>query len=115
MKFWENFYNTCRANNISPNKLGEKLNITSGTITGWKKGASPNADRLNAIADYFGVSCDYLLGRSGPDPQLPEDEKKLLKNYRSADERGKKAIQRIAEEEAGTAEQQEIEKHRLTS
>lgn len=104
MNFWENFYKTCKLNNISPNKLGEKLNITSGTITGWKKGASPNADRLNAIADYFGVTTDYLLGRSGSDPELPEDERELLQNYRKADERGKRAIRRIAEDEAAGAD-----------
>ena len=94
-------------NNISPNKLGEKLNITSGTITGWKKGASPNADRLNAIADYFGVTTDYLLGRSGADPELPADEIELLKLYRKADERGKAAIRRTAEGEARDQEQVE--------
>ena len=59
-----------------------------------------NSERLIAIADYFGVSTDYLLGRSGADPELPADEKELLQNYRRADERGKRAIRRIAEDEA---------------
>lgn len=100
MEFWDNLYKECKIRGISPNKLGEILNITSGTITGWKKGSYPNADRLKAIADYFGVSMDYLMGRIESDPELPEDERKLLENYRRSDERGKDLIRKTAENEA---------------
>lgn len=76
------------------------LNISSASITGWKQGSPPNSERLVAIADYFDVSTDFLLGRSASDRELSEDEKLLLQNYRRSDERGKRQIQRLAEDEA---------------
>ena len=104
MKFWENFEITCTRNKIKPNQLAKVLNISSGTITAWKKGTPPNSERLEAIADYFGVSTDYLLGRSSADPALLEDEQRLLNNYRKASAERKQIIQDIAEG-AGEPEQ----------
>ena len=100
MDFWVNFENLCKEKNIKPSQLATYINVTPSAITGWKKGSPPNGERLLAIADYFGVSTDYLLGRSGSDPELTEDEKLLLQNYRRSDDRGKRQIQRLAEDEA---------------
>lgn len=105
---WERFYNECKKRGITPNSLAKELNISQPTMSGWKKGSPPNSERLEAIADYFGVSTDYLLGRSGTDPELPEDERELLQNYRKADERGKRAIRRTAEDEAAGADPEQI-------
>ncbi len=102
--FWDNLYNLCKNKQISPNSLAKELNFSNAIMTGWKKGSLPNSERLIAIADYFGVSTDYLLGRSVADPKLPEDERELLQNYRKADERGKRAISRTAEDEAAGAD-----------
>lgn len=44
-------------------KLESELGFGNGTIVKWDK-SSPSADKLNKVADYFGVSVDYLLGRS---------------------------------------------------
>ena len=107
MEFWDILYAECRKHNLSPNKLAEKLELSNATMTKWKKGSQPSADKIIAIADIFGVSTVYLLGRSGADPELPADEMELLQNYRKADERGKKRIRRAAEDEAG--EQQDRE------
>lgn len=100
MNFWMYFEYLCKIHNIKPNQVGKILNISSASITGWKQGSPPNSERLVAIADYFDVSTDFLLGRSSSDPELSEDEKLLLQNYRRSDERGKRRIQGIAEEEA---------------
>lgn len=93
---WERFYNECKKRGITPNSLAKELNISQPTMSGWKKGSPPNSERLEAIADYFGVTTDYLLGRSGADPELPEDERELLKCYRRASTEGKKIIQATA-------------------
>ena len=92
MDFWNNFVNLCEKSNIKPSQLADKINVTPGTMTGWKKGSPPNSERLIAIADYFGVSTDYLLGRSGADPELPDDEKELIQNYRKLSDEGKRII-----------------------
>ena len=42
-------------------------------MTDWKKGRSaPKVDKLQKIADYFGVSVDYLLGNE-PKEKTPAE------------------------------------------
>lgn len=42
--------------------LERKLNFGNATIRKWDE-ATPSGDRLAKVADYFGVTVDYLLGR----------------------------------------------------
>lgn len=62
--FWINFVNLCNEHNIKPNPLAKELGISSGTLTGWKKGSSPRDTAVQKIANYFNVSPEYLLGKS---------------------------------------------------
>lgn len=62
--FWIRFYNLCVENNTKPNPLGNKLGISSGSITRWKNGGIPNSKTLELIGNYFNCSIDYLLGKS---------------------------------------------------
>lgn len=48
---------------ISINRLEEQLGFSRNTIYNMKT-KKPNAERVAAIADYFNVSTDYLLGRT---------------------------------------------------
>ena len=50
---------------MSQRELAEKLNVSQQTIGAWEtEGIVPGADTLGNIANYFGVTTDYLLGRS---------------------------------------------------
>lgn len=40
------------------------------------KNSTPNAERIKEIADYFGVSTDYLLGRT-ENPKIADDNEKF--------------------------------------
>lgn len=64
MSFWERYENLCEERNLSPQSkiLIDKIGVTSGTITGWKKGSVPKFDIINRIANYFDVDVRYLLG-----------------------------------------------------
>lgn len=54
-------------------KLAEQLGVVQQTVAKWEKGtASPDPDTLVLIADIFGVSADYLLGRSDSKGPLQE-------------------------------------------
>lgn len=59
----------CKTRNITLTGLEEILGFSQGLIGRWKD-KSPSIDRICDIADFFGVSIDYLLGRSLiiPDP-----------------------------------------------
>lgn len=49
---------------ITAKKVAEALNILPDTYRNYETGRrEPNLETLSNIADYFGVSTDYLLGR----------------------------------------------------
>ena len=50
---------------VTPAKLLTDLGLPKSSITEWKKGKSkPGTTAITKIADYFGVTTDYLLGLS---------------------------------------------------
>ena len=60
--FWENFVRLCAEHNTKPNPVAKKLGYSSGSVTDWKNGKKPRPTTIQKIADYFGVSPDYLKG-----------------------------------------------------
>lgn len=48
---------------LSLNQVEEKLGFSKNTLYSLKR-QKVSSDRLQQIADYFGVSTDYLLGRT---------------------------------------------------
>lgn len=52
----------CKERKLAISKLEKDLKFSNGYIGQLRKGTFP-ADRLVAIADYLGVSTDYLLGK----------------------------------------------------
>lgn len=50
---------------LSQMELGNLLHVSQQTVTKWETGkAEPSSSALANLADYFGVSADYLLGKS---------------------------------------------------
>ena len=50
--------------NYSQVDVAEKLSVTKQTISNWENNnIQPSVDMLVKIADLFGVTTDYLLGR----------------------------------------------------
>ena len=66
MSFWERYIYLCKTRELSPQSkiLMDALGVTSGTITGWKKGSVPNIETQEKIARYFDVDLRWLLGFS---------------------------------------------------
>ena len=55
-------HNLCVQNGTNIKALEEALGLSKSSIVKWDK-VSPKAENLQKVADYFGVSVDYLLGR----------------------------------------------------
>ena len=62
MTIVERIKTLCAESHITIASLERRLNLGNGTIGRWKT-ASPTVERLGRVADYFGVSLDYLTGR----------------------------------------------------
>lgn len=58
----ENVKDLCKSRGITIWKLEYILSIGNGCIVRWAK-TMPSAKNLKKVADYFGVTTDYLLGR----------------------------------------------------
>ena len=62
MTFYERFKTLRQAKGISPARAGEECGLNKGTVSAWKqRGTQPSGRTLQKIAEYFGVTTDYLL------------------------------------------------------
>lgn len=56
------FEKLCETNKVTPYRVCKETGITTATISNWKAGRYiPKQDKMQKIADYFGVTLDYLL------------------------------------------------------
>lgn len=62
--FWQRFTELCTAQNKFPNNVASELGFSSAASTHWKQGSIPRATALKKIADYFGVTVEYLKGET---------------------------------------------------
>ena len=63
----------CDKEQISVNKLLQECNLNKSVIDNMKKGSVPATDKINIIANYFGVQTDFLLGNTD-DPTPPNSK-----------------------------------------
>lgn len=50
---------------LNQSTLATAIGVSQSMIVRWEKDeCEPTASNLNAIANYFGVTADYLLGRT---------------------------------------------------
>ena len=65
MNIGNNILNLRREKNITQEELAAELGVTAAAISKWENNYTlPDILMLCALADYFGVSTDELLGRS---------------------------------------------------
>ncbi len=81
--FWNIFLKLCSDNDKKPTAVATELKISRGSVTSWKNGAKPLDVTLKKIADYFGVSVEYLKGEEesrGEEPKqhlVPLDQQNV--------------------------------------
>lgn len=63
LAFYTIFEQLCNEESISPAQVRTDLGINQSTMASWKsRNLTPKAETIQKLADYFGVSVDYLLG-----------------------------------------------------
>ncbi|WP_369674784.1 helix-turn-helix domain-containing protein [Enterococcus faecium] len=73
MNILERIKELAKSKDISIYQLEEEIKIGRNTIYQWNK-RTPSAEKLEAVANYFNVSIDYLLGRTD-NPSLDQNKK----------------------------------------
>ena len=61
MDFVERVMELIEKEGITKNKLLTSLQLGKNSFVDWSKGSKPNGETVAKIANYFGVSTDYLL------------------------------------------------------
>ena len=60
---YKRFEMLCEEKGITPYRVAKETGITTATLSNWKAGRyTPKADKLYRIAQYLGVSYQYLVG-----------------------------------------------------
>ena len=75
----------CKERKIPISRLEKECGFSNGYINSLKNGVFPT-DRLLKIADYFGVSIDYMLGNNSSENiacSIKEDFKDLIIAYKN--------------------------------
>jgi len=57
---YENIIALCRERGISVAALEKSCGLGNATIRGWANG-NPRSDKVKAVADFFGVTVDWLM------------------------------------------------------
>lgn len=84
------FESLCEEKGVTAYQVSKATGISTGSLSDWKHGRSnPKTIKLQKIADYFGVSIDYLLGntdtKKGSDESSePQDVSVLMTQLENA-------------------------------
>ena len=77
MSIYQRIKDLANEKNITVKDVERALGYSNGTLGKWKD--STNSASLEKVADYFGVTTDYLLGRTkSPDKTLDDEINEAL-------------------------------------
>lgn len=98
--FWERFQELLKEKNISQKDIAILCNLTTGAVSLWKKGITPQKKTLKILTNYFNVSADYLLGYTdikltNEQKEITENEKQIILKYNNATESIKTAVNKL--------------------
>lgn len=82
--------------------VAKALKIPYSTYVNYEKGTrEPNSEMLITLADYYGVSIDYIIGRTESKDVKPKDEVErkaanIALMYMQMDEHGREIVEAVA-------------------
>lgn len=75
---YEIFRKLLEEKGVTVYRVAKETGVSSATFTEWKNGNyTPKQDKLQKIADYFGVTLDYLVGNELETKPESETERKI--------------------------------------
>jgi len=103
MNFYENYVRLCNSVGKSPSAVAIELKLGKPSVSRWKSGSNPRTATLLKIADYFGVTVEYLKGEEAKkDPaetgEVSSAKKALINLIVDLDEEQCRKLRSIIEE-----------------
>ncbi len=93
MNFYYIFLKLCNSIGKSPSKVAVEIGSTRAAVNRWKNGSIPSDTTLLKLADYFGVSVEYLKGElENPYTERSEGD---IKNWTVYTMGGEKPVDRV--------------------
>ena len=99
LNFAENIKRLRKEKEITQEKLADQLGVSAQSVSRWELGICyPDLEMLPSIANYFGVTVDFLLSN---DTISKEKDYEIfcerLKEYRRNSEKGRECIEFVQE------------------
>jgi len=94
MNLVEKVKKLCEERGISVPKLEKELGFGNGAIYNWDK-SSPSIDKVAKVAQFFGVTTDYLLGVS--DEEVNPDIRVLFRAGKNLSDEDARKLRQIAQ------------------
>ena len=100
--FFDRLKELCDTKGVSPYKACTDVGLNRAAVAKWKGGSQPNGATAVKLAEYFGVSVDYLLGKEkAPTPKgerdiLDEVDVAFYGDYKELTEDDKETLRAMA-------------------
>lgn len=114
--FYDNLKAICDKKGVKITPIVSECGGAKGSISNWKKGASPNSDIVAKLAVRLNVSADFLIfgqEKNLSTVDLTNDEQKLLEHFKKLSDKSKGIIlgraEQLAELEAPVINEPAIE------
>lgn len=99
--FYDTFVKLCDEKGVKPTNVIETLGFSSGNMSRWKGGQEPGRKSLCKVAEYFGVTTEYLLGKETETISLSPKQKKVLELYDSLSPEQKDSFEKLLDSVLG--------------
>jgi transcriptional regulator with XRE-family HTH domain len=87
---WERLRDLAKKRKKSLKNASKETGVSEGAISGWKK-SYPTVDNLALLANFYGVSLDYLVFGKSPVPGLSPEALEIAKAAEKLNPEGKRA------------------------
>ena len=89
---------------VTPYKVSKETGVSQSTLSDWKRGIStPKPDKLQKIADYFGVPLTYLLTGNAPEQKEEKSSELNSKDERDIAKDLDSIMEKLSTGESGPA------------
>lgn len=85
MTIYERIESLRKSQGLSQGKLEKQLGFSNGSISKWKN-STPKVERLQKLADFFGVSVEYLMTGKEDEQKEKDNTGDLKQKYSELEE-----------------------------